>query len=123
VPEPKKDQKAEQKKAPKPAPKRVPRNAKTCKVKGCKRPYRAKGYCNAHFHKWRGGDLPKARYSTCNHGVKKLKHGEKKECLKKVFKAGLCEAHYQAKFAKKAPAAAAAEPTTPTAPATPAQPS
>ena len=83
---------------------------KNCKVKGCKRPYRAKGYCNVHYQKWRKGELPKARYDTCNFGVNKLKRGEKKECLKKVFRRGLCEEHFHAKFKKKeaeAPAAPA----------------
>ena len=96
--------------------------SRACKVKGCKRPYRAKGYCTAHFHKWRKGEMPKGRYATCNQGVKKLKRGEKKECLKKVFKAGLCEEHYKSKFAPPAaPATPAAAPATPgAAPATPA---
>ena len=86
---------------------------KTCKIKGCKRPYRAKGYCNVHYQKWRKGELEKPRYQTCNFGVNKLKRGEKKECLKKVFRGGLCEEHYQSSFAKKKaiqePAAAPAE--------------
>lgn len=30
-----------------------------CTVEGCKRTYRAKGYCNVHFHKWRKGEMPK----------------------------------------------------------------
>lgn len=82
---------------------------KSCKVKGCKRPYRAKGYCNVHYKKWRLGELPKGRFGTCNYGVNKLKRGEKKECLKPVFQRGLCEEHYQAKFAKNKPAEAPAE--------------
>ena len=83
--------------------------AKTCRVKGCKRPYRAKGYCNVHYHKWRRGELPKARYQTCNRGSRKRKHGEKKECLKPVFRRGLCEEHYRAKYsgATEAPTPAA----------------
>ena len=82
---------------------------KSCKVKGCKRPYRAKGYCNVHYQKWRRGDLPKARFDTCNHGVNKLKRGEKKECLKPVYQRGLCEEHYKAKFEKSKSAEAPAE--------------
>lgn len=74
---------------------------KTCKIKGCKRPYRAKGYCNVHYQKWRKGELEKARYQTCNFGVNKLKRGEKKECLKPVFRGGLCEEHYRASFKRK----------------------
>jgi hypothetical protein len=83
------------------------KKVKTCKVKGCKRPYRAKGYCNAHYHKWRRGELKKARYKTCNFGVNKLKRGEKKECLKPVFLRGLCQEHYKAKYGKKQDQAAA----------------
>ncbi len=82
---------------------------KTCKMKGCKRPYRAKGYCTTHYQQWRTGGLPKARYDTCNHGVKKLKHGEKKECLKRVFRAGLCEEHYNAAHKKNTEGAAPAQ--------------
>ena len=25
-----------------------------CKIEKCKRPYRAKGYCNVHYKKWGG---------------------------------------------------------------------
>jgi len=31
-------------------------------VEGCKRPYRAKGYCNVHYKQWRLGKLPKPRH-------------------------------------------------------------
>lgn len=74
---------------------------RSCRVDGCKRPYRAKGYCNVHYAKWRRGELGKGRYKTCNLGAKKRKRGEKKECLKPVYRRGLCEEHYQAKFGKK----------------------
>ncbi len=37
------------------------RSERSCSVKGCKRPYRAKGYCNVHYKKWRKGQLPKTR--------------------------------------------------------------
>lgn len=40
------------------------REEKACKIKGCKRPYRAKGYCNVHYRRWRKGDLGSARHST-----------------------------------------------------------
>jgi hypothetical protein len=85
---------------------------KSCKVSGCKRPYRAKGFCNVHYAQWRKGKLPKSRYKTCHFGVNKLKRGEKKECLKPVFRRGLCEKHYQEASIKKesAPAAGAAAP-------------
>ena len=70
----------------------------SCKIEGCKRAYRAKGYCYFHFQKWRTGELPKARYDSCN----------TEKCTKKQFKAGLCQAHYNEKTGKGAPAAAAA---------------
>ena len=44
-----------------------------CSQEGCKRPYKAKGLCIAHYRKWRHGELPKARYKTCT----------KEGCLKK----------------------------------------
>ncbi len=75
--------------------------AKVCKIKDCKRPYRAKGYCNVHYSQWRQGELPKKRYKTCNYGVKKLHRGEKKECLKPIYRRGLCQEHFQAQFGKK----------------------
>jgi len=56
---------------------------KTCTVKDCKRPYRAKGYCYFHFKKWRQGELPHSRYRTCS----------KAECRQKVVRHGLCEKH------------------------------
>ena len=57
---------------------------KACTVEGCKRPYRAKGYCFFHYDKWRDGTLPHTRYKTCS----------KPECKKRVFKGGLCEQHF-----------------------------
>lgn len=65
-----------------------------CGVEGCKKEYRAKGYCDAHYKSWRRGELGHARYKTC----------EAPECKKKRAAQGaLCEEH-----AKKAPAAEAA---------------
>jgi len=81
---------------------------KACKVEGCKRAYRAKGYCYFHFQKWRKGELPKARYTACN----------TEKCTKKQFKAGLCQTHYNEKMGKAAAAAAPAAPAA--APAAPA---
>jgi len=80
---------------------------KTCKVEGCKRVYRAKGYCFFHFSKWRKGELPKARYTACN----------TPKCTKKQFKAGLCQTHYNETIGKGAAAAApaAAAPAAPAA--------
>ncbi|MBX7148216.1 vegetative protein [bacterium] len=73
--------------------------SETCKVEKCKREYRAKGYCDAHYKKWKRGELPKSRYKTC--------HNE--NCNKKVSKSGLCEEHFAAVYGKKAGAAPAAE--------------
>ena len=76
-------------------------NAKTtaCTVEGCKRPYRAKGYCDGHFHKWRRGEMPKkARYKTC------VEEG----CRKPRGRWGRCDAHFQALMGIAAPAAAPA---------------
>jgi len=41
------------------------REHKKCRVEGCKRPYRAKAYCNVHYRLWRHGELPKGRYKIC----------------------------------------------------------
>ena len=91
-------------------PKKWPRTArggaeKPCTVQGCKRPYRAKGYCFFHFKKWRQGDLPHSRYRTCS----------KTDCRKKAEMHGLCTQHY-GEANKKAEAAAPAAPATPAAP-------
>lgn len=59
---------------------------KKCKIKGCKRPYRAKGYCGVHYNKWCRGELPKARYKTCS----------AEDCAKPMIRWGLCEGHYEA---------------------------
>jgi hypothetical protein len=77
---------------------RVARGAtdKACSVEGCKRPYRAKGFCFFHFKKWRHGELPHSRYKTCS----------KAECRKPMSRRGLCELHFNEAF-KKAEAAPA----------------
>jgi hypothetical protein len=59
---------------------------KACTVEGCKRAYRAKGYCFFHYGKWQAGELPHSRYKTCS----------KEECRKKVLQHGLCEEHFNA---------------------------
>ena len=61
-----------------------------CRVEGCKRPYRAKGYCNSHYKKWRQGELPHRRYKTCCAA----------ECHKPIAEKGLCAEHYKTKFGK-----------------------
>ena len=75
---------------------------KTCTVAGCKRAYRAKGYCFFHYKKWRREELEKAprRWKACS----------KPECKKKVVEHGLCQEHFEAwkKSRKKNQAAAAA---------------
>lgn len=69
------------------------KEAKTCRVKDCKRPYRAKGYCVVHYQKWRRGEIEGARprYRVCR----------EENCRKPTHKAGLCEAHYSAWHASK----------------------
>lgn len=65
----------------------TPTATQTCKMEKCKRPYRAKGFCNVHFKKWRRGELPKkARYKTC----------AEEKCKKPLFKWGKCEEHFKA---------------------------
>lgn len=59
-------------------------SAKACKVKGCKRPYRAKSYCNVHYREWRQGKLGKSRYKICT----------KEECLAPRHQGSLCETHH-----------------------------
>ena len=82
---------------------------KACKIEGCKKPYRAKGFCSVHFKKWRAGELEgyKTRYKIC---------GEE-ECKVPMFKAGYCEKHYQAWIASKKDAPATAEAPAAEAPA------
>lgn len=78
----------------------------TCTIEKCKGTYRAKGYCDRHYKKWRRGELPHSRYETCN----------QEGCRKKWFERGYCEEHAKTHFGKKgegAPASiapAAAEP-------------
>lgn len=69
--------------------------SKACSVEGCKRPYRAKGYCFFHFKKWRQGELPHSRYKVCSKAECRAPAGQK---------AGLCDKHY-AEVYKKAEAA------------------
>jgi hypothetical protein len=59
---------------------------KHCQIKSCKREYRAKGYCAAHYKKWRQGEYGLARYKTCKDA----------ECKKPMVmnRKGYCEDHY-----------------------------
>lgn len=59
------------------------REDKKCSKEGCKRPYRAKGLCIAHYRAWRHGDLPKSRYKICT----------KEGCRKPRAKGSLCAEH------------------------------
>jgi hypothetical protein len=58
---------------------------KKCSKEGCKRPYRAKGYCVTHYKLWRRGELEghKARYKICS----------KEACKKSAGRYGLCDEH------------------------------
>jgi hypothetical protein len=69
-------------------PKAKSNGKKTCKVAGCKRTYRAKGFCFFHYKKWRAGEVEAqpGRYKTCS----------KPDCKKKVVGHGLCQEHYDA---------------------------
>lgn len=65
---------------------------KSCQVSSCKREYRAKGYCNAHYRKWRQGAFGLARYKTCG----------SMDCRKPMVRNrhGYCEDHYQNYYVK-----------------------
>ncbi len=69
---------------------------------GCKRAYRAKGFCFFHYKKWRRGEIEKKppRYDTCN----------KEACKKKVAAHGLCQVHFDAWKASRQSAKLAAAP-------------
>ena len=62
-----------------------------CSIEGCKRPYRAKGYCNVHYKQWRQGEMEghKARYKTCT----------KEGCRKPRAEGSLCAEHAKEKAA------------------------
>ena len=76
-----------------------------CSIEGCKRPYRAKGFCNTHFKKWRAGETPrKRRHKNCTESG----------CHKTRGVRGLCEEHYKAwADARKPQAPAAPAPAAP----------
>jgi len=75
------------------------REEKKCKIQGCKRPYRAKGYCVTHYKEWRRGNLPKPRFSWCI----------KPECKNKAVYGKVCADHYKG-LKKNKPAGAATQP-------------
>jgi hypothetical protein len=81
-------------------------NGRACKIKSCKREYRAKGYCAMHYKKWRKGAFGRARYKTCGDVT----------CFKPMAmnRHGYCEEHFQNYYVKgmevvRVPAAAPAE--------------
>ena len=83
------------------APAAKGRGKKSCSIEGCKRSYRAKGYCFFHYKKWRRDELEgrSPRYETCS----------KEGCKKKVLAHGMCEEHYNAwKSSRKSAKLAAA---------------
>src|SRR5688572_19591583 len=41
------------------------REERHCKMKSCKRGYKAKGYCKTHYREWRHGKFGQARYKEC----------------------------------------------------------
>jgi hypothetical protein len=80
---------SETKKKPAGKPPQAKSNGKkSCTVAGCKRAYRAKGFCFFHYKKWRAGEFEAkpTRYKTCS----------KPDCKKKVVGHGLCQEHFDA---------------------------
>jgi hypothetical protein len=65
-----------------------------CKIEGCKRPYRAKGYCNVHYKKWRQGEFGKTRYKQC----------KMEGCAKRRHQQAYCEEHFNSEVLKKSAA-------------------
>ena len=65
---------------------------KSCRIKSCKREYRAKGYCSTHYRKWRQGAYGRARYTCCSD------YG----CFKPqgLGRHGYCEEHFQNYYVK-----------------------
>jgi hypothetical protein len=65
---------------------------KSCKIASCQREYRAKGYCETHYRKWKQGAYGLARYKTCGD----------LDCRKPMVRNrhGYCEDHYQNYYVK-----------------------
>lgn len=89
--------------------KHLERSEQHCEVKGCKRAYRAKGYCNAHYRKWRQGEYGHRRYTACSSS----------SCFKPQAKNrhGYCEEHYQSYYVKGMAVAKPVEEAKPAKPA------
>jgi hypothetical protein len=66
--------------------------SKPCTVEGCKREYRAKGYCKAHYRAWRHGKLAKPRYTRCHTYACTLPMATNRH--------GFCEKHFQDYYVK-----------------------
>ena len=66
---------------------KLAREESKCSVSGCKRPYRAKTYCNVHYKAWRRGEVEghRARYKICS----------KEACRKPMVQEGLCAEHFK----------------------------
>lgn len=65
---------------------------KICKMKNCKRSYKAKGYCKAHYKMWRKGAYGKKRYKACSD------MGCRKPSVKNHH--GFCSEHYENYYVK-----------------------
>lgn len=65
---------------------------RACQINGCKREYRAKGYCGVHYKKWRQGEYGKARYTACSD----------LGCFRPqaLNRFGYCEEHFQNYYVK-----------------------
>jgi hypothetical protein len=89
------------------APNDVGLAARACKIKGCKRVYRAKGYCRAHYKKWRQGEYGKKRFKPC----------KDQSCFKPMAmnRHGFCEDHFQNYYVKGIAQAKAPAPEKPAA--------
>ncbi len=65
---------------------------KECKIEGCKRPVRAKGYCRVHYQKWRKGEYGHDRFKPC----------KMEGCTNRRYMKAYCEDHYKSEYLKKA---------------------
>ena len=80
----------------------MPNPSASCKHEGCsKQATGGKGYCARHYAAWKRGQLPKARYKTC----------QIEGCRKKMVDRGRCEEHYARDFPGKRAAEAEAAPS------------
>ncbi|MFO8055876.1 MAG: vegetative protein [bacterium] len=62
-----------------------------CKIEGCGRPVRAKGYCDRHYKKWKKGAYGKTRYKPCR----------EEDCTARRYQKAYCKDHYYSVFLKK----------------------